>query len=333
MKTFTRILLFAFLIAWMVLIFALSAEDATESSTKSGGISYKIAQVFVENFEDMSKEEQKAVMEKISFPLRKTAHFCIFAVLSLAAFTNISFFDGLSYSMKYKIAFAFSSVYAATDEIHQLFVPGRSGEVRDWLIDSGGVAFGLLFCFLFLYIYNRGRNFEAKEMRKVRKKELLNENKFISEELQRLKSENATIKSQLDSKLEDIKYLHEKIEELNLLLAAKTEELNKVLESLSTDSEAITDTATEENGDILDYGAVIIGKIIISGAEYCIRIESDDQESIDYAKQQILERVEQVKSEILEIVFSDSSYDKMCQLMEREYQSAINFFDRVVARI
>ena len=64
-----------------------------------------------------------------------------------------------------------------------------------------------------------------------------------------------------------------------------------------------------------------------------IRIESDDQESIDYAKQQILERVEQVKSEILEIVFSDSSYDKMCQLMEREYQSAINFFDRVVARI
>ena len=54
MKTFTRILLFAFLIAWMVLIFALSAEDATKSSTKSGGISYKIAQVFVENFEDMS---------------------------------------------------------------------------------------------------------------------------------------------------------------------------------------------------------------------------------------------------------------------------------------
>lgn len=34
--------------------------------------------------------------------------------------------------------------YAATDETHQLFVPGRSGQVRDVLIDSVGAAIGVL---------------------------------------------------------------------------------------------------------------------------------------------------------------------------------------------
>lgn len=36
------------------------------------------------------------------------------------------------------IALFMASVYAATDEFHQLFVPDRHGEVRDWAIDSLG---------------------------------------------------------------------------------------------------------------------------------------------------------------------------------------------------
>lgn len=33
--------------------------------------------------------------------------------------------------------------YAIFDEGHQLFIPGRSGEVRDVMIDSLGAAFGI----------------------------------------------------------------------------------------------------------------------------------------------------------------------------------------------
>lgn len=332
MRLFTRIWLFIFLIAWMSLIFFFSAENATESSVKSSGISYKIAQVFVEDFENLSEKEQAKIIEKISFPIRKTAHFCIFGVLSVMVFFNFYFFDRISYGNKYKIAFVFSSMYAATDEIHQRFVPGRSCELRDWIIDSLGALIGLLVLFGFLYIYYGYKRVEAGGERKMRKKELISENKFISEELQRLKTENETIKSQLDSKLEEIKLLHEKIKELNLRLAAKTDELNRVVQSLSANG-GYVEELEEENHDILEYGAVIIGKVIVSGAEYSIRMESDDQESVEAAKQVILERVEQVKSEILDIIFSDSSYDKMCQLMEREYQSAVSFFDRVVARV
>ena len=59
--------------------------------------------------------------------------------LACASLKN-SFF----YRSKAWIALAVSVVYATTDEIHQLFVPGRSGEVRDVLIDSLGALIGIL---------------------------------------------------------------------------------------------------------------------------------------------------------------------------------------------
>ena len=37
-----------------------------------------------------------------------------------------------------------SALYAVTDEIHQHFVPGRSGEITDVLIDSIGCLIGAL---------------------------------------------------------------------------------------------------------------------------------------------------------------------------------------------
>jgi VanZ family protein len=37
------------------------------------------------------------------------------------------------------------AAYALLDEIHQLFVPGRVCDILDWLADSLGIAFSLLF--------------------------------------------------------------------------------------------------------------------------------------------------------------------------------------------
>ena len=38
------------------------------------------------------------------------------------------------------------SVLAMIDEVHQMFVPGRTSEVMDWLADVGGAAFGMIVC-------------------------------------------------------------------------------------------------------------------------------------------------------------------------------------------
>ena len=39
-------------------------------------------------------------------------------------------------------------VYASSDEIHQRFVSGRSGQITDVMIDSFGVLFGILIVML-----------------------------------------------------------------------------------------------------------------------------------------------------------------------------------------
>ena len=123
--------------------------------------------------------------------------------------------------------------------------------------------------------------------------------------------------------------MFEKIDELNLALEAKLmAEKALVEETVESDTEEMA-----ENENILDYGAVIIGKVIISAIENSSRIDSDDEDRKNSALNDINERTEEVKAEILSIISSDDSYDRKCRLMEREYQSAISFFDRTASRV
>ena len=39
--------------------------------------------------------------------------------------------------------------------MHQMFIPGRSGEIRDILIDSLGAFFGILICIVFLRLVGK----------------------------------------------------------------------------------------------------------------------------------------------------------------------------------
>ncbi len=67
--------------------------------------------------------------------LRKLAHAGEFAVLGalLARATD-----------RAVVAFALGALYAVSDELHQVFVPGRLGSPLDVAIDTVGVAVGVL---------------------------------------------------------------------------------------------------------------------------------------------------------------------------------------------
>ena len=47
------------------------------------------------------------------------------------------------------LVFVICAIYAASDEIHQLFVPGRDGNFYDWLADIIGLAIGLTTAYIF----------------------------------------------------------------------------------------------------------------------------------------------------------------------------------------
>ena len=67
--------------------------------------------------------------------LRKLAHLVEFAILGALLVRALE---------RLPAAVALGSAYAASDELHQLFVPGRAGTVYDWALDTVGVAAGAL---------------------------------------------------------------------------------------------------------------------------------------------------------------------------------------------
>lgn len=74
----------------------------------------------------------------LDFIFKKTAHVIEYTVLFLL------WFKALGNKSPFQ-AIVFSLVYAFTDEIHQLFVPGRTGRLRDVGIDSiGMIVFAIL---------------------------------------------------------------------------------------------------------------------------------------------------------------------------------------------
>ena len=76
----------------------------------------------------------------------------------------------------------------------------------------------------------------------MRKKELINENRFISEELHKLKNDNSLLKDELLAKNNEIKLLFEKIDELNLALEEKLmAEKALVEETVESDTEEMAE--------------------------------------------------------------------------------------------
>lgn len=138
MKNKRLVLAWTLLILWMLFIFILSSFNGVMSSNQSGSIATLIYNIF-----DISDTE------KVSFIIRKCAHVSEFFILGLLVINLIS-----KYNVKYSyfIAFIICTLYASSDEFHQIFVPGRSGQVTDVLIDLIGIILGLILFFIIKYL-------------------------------------------------------------------------------------------------------------------------------------------------------------------------------------
>jgi len=67
----------------------------------------------------------------------KIAHFTAYAILAaLLLWAAAPLGPGAALA----VAFVVATVYGASDEFHQYYVPGRSADVRDWLTDVAGAA-------------------------------------------------------------------------------------------------------------------------------------------------------------------------------------------------
>lgn len=87
--------------------------------------------------------------EVLSLIIRKAAHFTEFALLGMCLAVNvrdICAMKGISPSRLFvwSMSWLIGTAYAATDEIHQYFVPERACQLMDMCIDSAGVFVGVM---------------------------------------------------------------------------------------------------------------------------------------------------------------------------------------------
>ena len=87
------------------------------------------------------------------FILRKCGHFIEFCILEICIISLISCFRVVDFKC-FIISLIFCLLYAFSDEIHQLFVIGRSARIMDVCIDFCGSIVGGLFFLVVYYVSN-----------------------------------------------------------------------------------------------------------------------------------------------------------------------------------
>ena len=146
-----KIISFIVLILWMIVIFSFSSADAN----KSTGTSDKVITTMIEIKDKITNNEtpnnkKEIIVKNSSFYIRKIAHITEYLILGFLTFNLLK-----QYSVtNIYYAIGLSILYSCTDEFHQLFISGRSGSIRDILIDSIGILIGT-YLYKLLFIKNK----------------------------------------------------------------------------------------------------------------------------------------------------------------------------------
>lgn len=117
--------------SWMGVIFYVSHQPGDVSGDLSGS--------FIQTIETLLRVD----LSNYHTLIRKGAHFSVYLILGMFMYETL-----VSHDMYPKnpggLALFFSMLYAISDEIHQLYIPGRSGEVGDVIIDTFGAFVGIM---------------------------------------------------------------------------------------------------------------------------------------------------------------------------------------------
>ncbi len=134
----------------MAIIFYFSSRPANQSAGQSSVVTLFLQRLF----------HTEAITEHM---VRKFAHFTEFAGLGFLINTALYCSTG---KQKLPLGIAIGSAYAGTDEIHQIFVDGRSCQFTDWALDTAGIVTGAII-FLILNLIIRKIIEHKKEDKKI----------------------------------------------------------------------------------------------------------------------------------------------------------------------
>ncbi len=145
---------------WMGMIFWMSAQNADDSGDISRGLLKTLLSLVTPGWSEMTGAQRRAKINACHILFRKLGHFSEYTVLG-ALLTGVLRWKHTERQpapfFRVWIPALCALCYAVTDELHQRFVPGRSCELRDVLIDFSGALLGIGIVLLMLHRYRKRR--------------------------------------------------------------------------------------------------------------------------------------------------------------------------------
>ena len=117
-------------IIWMIVIFMFSNMNGTISGMQSNGIVTKIADVI----------NYTGNIDTLRLIVRKCAHFTEYLILGILVLNACKYNNAKNMIM---LSILICILYACTDELHQIFIQDRVGNIIDASIDTLGSLCGI----------------------------------------------------------------------------------------------------------------------------------------------------------------------------------------------
>lgn len=153
-----KLLPFLPVVGWYAILFCFSAQNGASSGALSDRLAYQLIEQTNPTFFQLNAVEQMSIMEILTFCLRKAAHMGAYFILAGLLLWALK--GWLDAPRRRAVAtLLLTALLAGLDEFHQTFVPGRSGQARDVLIDLTGAG-------LMLLLWAMGRRFLARRRAK-----------------------------------------------------------------------------------------------------------------------------------------------------------------------
>ncbi|WML36475.1 VanZ family protein [Clostridium sp. OS1-26] len=125
-------------ITWMVIIFWFSNQPAVISDEKSKFV--------IHVFKVLGFNLDSILGDLANFIVRKVGHFTEYLILYVLLFNAL--LEDFNFKKSLMVSLFIVFVYACSDEIHQIFIPGRTARIRDVIIDTCGGSFAMLVIYL-----------------------------------------------------------------------------------------------------------------------------------------------------------------------------------------
>lgn len=139
-----KVVKWTILLLWMMFIFSMSHLDSVKSWYLTGK-TLTVVQQDSSEIKDLDYQEEMTYFnnkeDKMLF-VRKLAHVVEYFILVMLLM-NALWIKGELIAVMIKSSI-FSFIFAVLDEIHQLYVPGRTGSIGDVMIDSFGILIGII---------------------------------------------------------------------------------------------------------------------------------------------------------------------------------------------